>query len=165
MVTTPHIRREGNDMKKEKSVLDFPKEKVTAPKEVSDKSKLVLFPPIASKETKSKVVDYETLRKKAYDWVDEIVKYNGGPAETIRLSNLDDLVFNYGNHISLYSQSNNAYMRVYWPVSGKSIIYAVDGYDRISKNSPELTRLLVMNGLYSYLKSEDPDLCYQVFKT
>lgn len=55
-------------------------------------------------------------------------------------------------------------MRVYWPNSRKVIYYIVDNYSRVNKYSPEITAMLIRNGVYVYLQLTDKQQCFEIFK-
>lgn len=154
---------------KETKVLAFSTKRIKSTESIKEpkepRSTVVLFPPMTNKHSEEKKVDYDSYRSAAFDWIVSIIEYRGGTNDTLKLNNLRDLVFNYANHISMFERDGIAYMRVFWPSSGKSLIYEIEGFDKLIKNSPELTRLLLMNGNYAFLNAEDPDRCKLVFKT
>lgn len=151
---------------KEANVLTFSTREIKPKGSIKEPgSTIVLFPPMVNMRKEEEKVDYDSLKDSAFDWIMSIIEYRGGTNDTLRLSNLNSLVFNYGNHVSMFEREGIAYMRVYWQSSNKSIIYEIKGYDKIKKNSPESTRLLLMNGIYAFLHAEDPDKCKQIFQT
>lgn len=127
---------------------------------------LLFFPPKNSTETEKKIVDMEQLATRAYNWLIRVERPQETKGlETIYLNDFHSLTLGYGNHISLFRKNGcPTYMRVYWPNSRKVIYYIVDNYSRVNEYSPEITALLIRNGVYAYLQLTDKQQCFEIFK-
>lgn len=107
----------------------------------------------------------EDYIESAYFWIKELL----AASDSIREFNgsFSDLTENYSTHVSVFASDveHKCYLRVFWPESQKALYFEVKNFEKNRKETPELFKLLQRNGVYAYLRSNDPEECQRVFHT
>lgn len=131
-------------------------------------AKFLRIPPDKTINPERPASEIKPLSKteESYEWLLKLI--DGYDIKGIKLYDIRNYVANYKTHVSMYhsdAKDKPAYMRIYWPLSGKAKYYKVDDFDELRENNKELTDLLLRNGEYAFLSANDPDACFEVYRS
>ena len=105
------------------------------------------------------------LRGEAFAWAEEEQQHFMPEARLVNMRHPELAPHKYGVHISWFEspEGDRALARVYWTADRKIMYYRLNNLPELRREHPELTALMLLNGVYAYLKAEQPLLCRGMF--